>query len=90
MKKLLPIVWLGVLGERLSLGVLAGCETTKPVVGLIALHDSNSTYDKNFIDAFEAACQAKGLKKGEYVIVTNVPESEECYNKAAELADAGC
>ena len=54
------------------------------------MHDSNSTYDKNFIDAFEAACQAKGLKKGEYVIVTNVPESEECYNKAAELADAGC
>ena len=90
MKKLLPIVLLVVLCVSLSLGVLAGCETTKPVVGLIALHDSNSTYDKNFIDAFEAACQAKGLKKGEYVIVTNVPESEECYNKAAELADAGC
>ena len=90
MKKLLPIILLVVLCVSLSLGVLAGCETTKPVVGLIALHDSNSTYDKNFIDAFEAACQAKGLKKGEYVIVTNVPESEECYNKAAELADAGC
>lgn len=90
MKKLLPVILVAVLCLSLALGVLVGCETTTPVVGLIALHDINSTYDKNFIEAFEAACQAKGLQKGQYVIVTNVPESEDCYNKAAELADAGC
>lgn len=90
MKKLLPVILVAVLCLSLALGVLVGCESTTPVVGLIALHDINSTYDKNFIEAFEAACQAKGLKKGQYVIVTNVPESEDCYNKAAELADAGC
>ena len=90
MKKLLPVILVAVLCLSLALGVLVGCESTTPVVGLIALHDINSTYDKNFIEAFEAACQAKGLQKGQYAIITNVEESEDCYNKAAELADAGC
>jgi len=60
-------------------------ETLK--VGLICLHDENSTYDLNFIDGFKRACEEAGV---EYVIRTNVPETEECYNTAAELADAGC
>ena len=30
-------------------------KTEKTKVGLITLHDDNSTYDKNFIDAFKAA-----------------------------------
>ena len=53
---------------------------------LICLHGENSTYDKNFIDAFKVACENKGV---EYTIVTDVPEGEECYNKAAEFADEG-
>ena len=56
-------------------------------VGFIMLHDENSTYDLNFINAAEAACEKLGV---EYTKITNVPETEECYNKAAELADAGC
>ena len=30
-------------------------------IGFILLHDENSTYDKNFIDAANAACAALGL-----------------------------
>lgn len=90
MKKLLPIILVAVLCFTVAFGALVGCNATKPVVGLIALHDENSTYDKNFIDAFKAACEEKGLKQGEYVIATNIPESEKAYQKAAELADAGC
>ena len=56
-------------------------------VGFIMLHDENSTYDLNFINAAKAACEKLGV---EYTIVTNVPEGQECYDKAAELADAGC
>ena len=56
-------------------------------VGFIMLHDENSTYDLNFINAAKAACENLGV---EYTIVTNVPEGQECYDKAAELADAGC
>ena len=55
---------------------------------LICLHGDNSTYDKNFIDSFKAACAAKGLKEDQFTIVTDIPEGEECYDKAAEFADA--
>ena len=56
-------------------------------VGFICLHDENSTYDKNFIDAANAACEELGV---EAVIKTNIPEGQECYDAAAELVDAGC
>ena len=56
-------------------------------VGFICLHDENSTYDKNFIDAANAACEQLGV---EAVIKTNIPEGQECYDAAAEIVDAGC
>ena len=56
-------------------------------VGFITLHDENSTYDLNFINAAKAACEKLGV---ENTLITNVPEGQECYDKAAELADAGC
>ena len=60
-------------------------------VGFIFLHDENSTYDLNFMSAAREACEAKGLVEGEsYLFKYPVAESEECYNAAAELADAGC
>ena len=67
----------------------AATENTAATVkaGLVCLHDENSGYDKNFIDAFKAACEACGV---EYVIKTNVAEDQAAYDAAAELADAGC
>lgn len=59
-------------------------------VGFICLHDENSTYDKNFIDAAKAACANLGLSEEQYIIKTGIPEGQECYNAAAELVDAGC
>ncbi len=56
-------------------------------LGFIFLHDENSTYDKNFLDAAVAACEANGV---EYVLKTNIPEGQECYEAAADLADQGC
>ncbi len=59
--------------------------------GLICLHDENSTYDLNFINAFKEACEAMGLVEGEsYFIKTNKGENEECYQAATELVDQGC
>ena len=52
-------------------------------VGFICLHDENSTYDKNFIDAAKAACKNAGLSEDQYIIKTNIPEGQECYNAAA-------
>ncbi len=59
-------------------------------VGFICLHDENSTYDKNFIDAAKAACKNAGLSEDQYIIKTNIAESQECQEAAEELADAGC
>ena len=59
-------------------------------VGFICLHDENSTYDKNFIDAAKAACKNAGLSEDQYIIKTNIPENQKCYDAAAELVDAGC
>ncbi|MBR3232619.1 MAG: BMP family ABC transporter substrate-binding protein, partial [Lachnospiraceae bacterium] len=56
-------------------------------VGFIFLHDENSTYDNNFIVGAKAACEKLGV---EYVGKTNIPESNECYEAAADLADSGC
>ena len=55
--------------------------------GLITLHDENSTYDKNFIDAFKAACEATGVQ---YLIKSGIPEGNGCYDAAMELVDEGC
>ncbi len=59
-------------------------------VGFIFLHDSNSTYDKNFMDAAETACQNLGLTAEQMLVKTGIPEGEECYTTAKELVNAGC
>ena len=59
-------------------------------VALICLHDENSTYDLNFINGFKEAVGELGLSEDQYLIKTGVPEGQECYDAAAELADAGC
>ena len=56
-------------------------------VGFICLHDENSTYDLNFINAAKQACEELGV---EYILKVNIPEGQECYDAACELADAGC
>lgn len=56
-------------------------------VGFIFLHDENSTYDLNFLNAAKAMCEEVGA---DYLIRTNVPEGQECYDAACEMVDAGC
>lgn len=92
-KKLLALVL--VLALVVSLAVaLAACDPKDNggdgidlKLGLICLHDENSTYDKNFIDAAQAACDALGA---ELVITRNIPEDNSCYDAAADLVDQGC
>ena len=68
----------------------AGIPLDEIKVGFIFLHDENSTYDLNFINAAKAAVEALGLSEDQYVLRTNVPEGQECYDAAADLADSGC
>ncbi len=86
MKKVLSIA----LVLAMVLGVFAvgaAADTSNVKVGFIFLHDENSTYDLNFMNAAKEACEKLGV---EYVTRTNIPEGNECYEAAAELADDGC
>ena len=84
MKKLFVLL----LAALMILGLAAcggGNNDPKEVkVGFIFLHDEQSTYDKNFIDAAKAACEKMGV---EMVQKTQVPESNECYDAAVELIE---
>jgi len=60
---------------------------TKDKFCLITLHDSSSSYDKNFIDAFNEIGTELGV---DVEVRSGVPEGEECYNAAKEFAESGC
>ncbi len=62
-------------------------DTNTVKVGFIYLHDENSTYDLNFINAAKAACEEMGV---EYVGKTGIDETNACYEAARDLVDQGC
>ena len=75
-----------------SLAGLAACGNGKATaadvtVGLICLHGDYSTYDNNFIVAMKAAQKKLGFK---LTIAQDIPEGQECYDKAVEMAELGC
>ncbi len=59
-------------------------------IGFIFLHDENSTYDKNFIDAAKRMKEALGLTDEQFIVKTNISESSACYDAAVDLAAQGC
>ena len=74
---------------------IVGCKGAKPAeepakkvkVGFICLHDEQSTYDLNFINAAKAACEKLGV---EMVLKTGINEDNSCYETAADMASSGC
>ncbi len=59
-------------------------------IGFICLHDESSTYDLNFLNAVDAIQEAAGLTDEQVIVKTNVPEGNECYIAAKDLANEGC
>lgn len=59
-------------------------------IGFICLHDEKSTYDKNFLNAADSVKKALALTDAQVVIKTNIPEGNECYEAAKDLAEQGC
>ena len=101
-KKILALVLIVALVASLAVALVA-CDNTdkdnntvvsfKPIAkenikfGLIALHDENSTYDKNFIDAANNAAKKLGVQIS---IKRNIPEDNACYEAAVDLVNEGC
>jgi len=89
MKKITRLFGLGFLSVA-ALGSFTSCERTAFKVGLLCLHGQTSTYDNNFIEAFEKACKVKGLSRDEYDIRTDVAEDyNKIYTAAKEWAEDG-
>ena len=66
-------------------------QTASIKVGFITLHDENSTYDNNFIQALRQVQKDLGLSDDQVVIVTNIGEDSSCYDAAVDLAkNKGC
>ena len=88
MKKIASVL----LVVALLLCAVASAEIAKEdmKVGLICLHDENMGYDANFIDSMKEAMAELGLDESQLIIKTNIPESQEAYDAAADLADMGC
>lgn len=89
MKKVLAIVLMLAIAATLCV-TLAACndkDDDQFTLGLITLHDSNSTYDKNFIDAANDAAKELGFK---VIVKSGVPEGNECYEAAIDLIEQGC
>ncbi|MCR5349283.1 MAG: BMP family ABC transporter substrate-binding protein [Bacilli bacterium] len=60
-------------------------------VGLICVHNDQSTYDKNFIDSMTVAAKNLGKKiDGNPIIKTDVDETNDCYTAAKDLVKQGC
>jgi basic membrane protein A len=76
---------------------LAAAELTSDVtvpddfkVGFIFLHDENSTYDLNFINAAKNVQKILGLADEQVILNTNIPEGQECFETAEDLVEQGC
>lgn len=88
MKKILALLLAVVM--ILGLAACGGKSDADFKVGFICLHDEKSTYDLNFINAVEEVKKSLGLKDEQIIIMTNIPEGDECYQAAADLVDQGC
>ena len=68
----------------------AVAEVSDVKLGIILLHDEDSTYDLNFINGVKEAVAALGLTDDQVIMKRNIPESNDCYEAALDLVDEGC
>ena len=57
-------------------------------IGVILLHDENSTYDLNFMNGANEAKEALGLSDDQVVFYRNQPESNDCAEAALDAPDS--
>ena len=90
MKKMLALLLTLALCIGLVPAMAEGIAKEDIKLGVILLHDEDSTYDLNFINGVNEAAANLGLSEDQVIIVRNIPESNECYETALDLVDEGC
>ena len=90
MKKILALVLVLALCLTAAASLAEGVAKENIKLGVILLHDEDSTYDLNFINGVKEAAANLGLSDDQVIIKRNIPESNDCYEAALDLADEGC
>lgn len=88
MKKFVALLL--VLTLCLSVCFTASAEVEGVKLGVILLHDENSTYDLNFINGVNDAVAALGLTEEQVIRKRMIDESQACTDAALDLVDEGC
>ena len=90
MKKLIALLAVLALCLGLVPAMAEGIAKEDIKLGLILLHDEDSTYDMNFINGVNEAIANLGLSEDQVIISRNQPESNQCAETALDLIDEGC
>ncbi len=90
MKKLIALLLTLALCLTAAASLADGVAKEEIKLGVILLHDEDSTYDLNFINGVKEAQEALGLSDDQVIIKKGIPESNECYEAALDLVDEGC
>ena len=90
MKKILALVLVLALCLTAAASLADGVAKENIKLGVILLHDEDSTYDLNFINGVKEAAAALGLSDEQVIIKRNIPESQACEETALDLVDEGC
>ncbi len=99
-RKLLSLV----LSVSLAAAMLAGCGGAKSSasggdgasaakdvkVGIIYIGDENEGYTYSHMKGIDDMMKTLGLSDSQVIEKTNIPEGEECYDAAVDLAEQGC
>ena len=88
MKKFVALLL--VLTLCLSVCFTASADMADVKLGVILLHDENSTYDLNFINGVNDAVAALGLTEEQVIMKRMIDESQACTDAALDLVDEGC
>ncbi|MDD6681679.1 MAG: BMP family ABC transporter substrate-binding protein [Clostridiales bacterium] len=90
MKKLVALLLTLVLCLSCLPVMAETADLSKVKLGVILLHDENSTYDLNFIKGVNEAVANLGLSEEQVILVRNIDESQDCTETALDLVDEGC
>ena len=90
MKKIVALVMTLVLCLTAVAAMADGIAKEDIKLGVILLHDENSTYDLNFMNGAREAIAALGMEESQLQFYRNQPESSACAETALDAVDEGC
>ena len=71
-------------------GAAAGASASDIKIGVIYIGDENEGYTYSHMKGIDDMMAELGLSDSQVIEKTNIPEGEECYDAAVDLAEQGC